>query len=300
MASTKERILGIVDGLPKDQDGWVEYSLDPIAKQITDKARNNLSVQVSELVRDGQLEAKREGRFIKHVRLAQVHTLEQIKNSSGSQTERMLHYLFGLADEKGVIRGDALDIRHLQKALGFRDFHDTNKALHNLNKLGILEIRQTRLGSGQNHRITRMRLRVEHQKSWLIDLLSDEELPGNTDIEYEGDEMREGELTPTIEESRDGLTARTEVVGLGAAEMEIMSEELEPVEQIGTTVDRVPFTERFPLVADRVRLYRLRLHALKALDEAGEEELAEMLREKLVDPLDRELMRLAIECSFYG
>ena len=334
MASTKDRILGVISRQPRDEDGWVDYSLDHLTNELSDKSRTNINTQLLSLVQSGHLEAQREGRFIKRVRLSQTNTVEDIKNGSKSQTERMLHYLFGLADEKGVIRGDSLDIKHLQQSLGFRDFHDTNKALHNLNKLGILEIRESRIGTGEKHRITRMRLRMERQKSWPIDLLTDDELPGNTEIEYEEEEVEQPvPVDPAPEEEwvepADGLNARTEVVGLGPTEMDIMSERTGDLEAVseelkddigreyGASVDTEQaalvapiaesasntvedFGQSFPLIFERVDIYRKRIRAREALSEAGETELADLLAEKLNDPLDRELMRLMLAAGYYG
>ena len=337
MASTKDRILSVISKQPQDEHGWVDYNLDHLTNEISDKGRGNINTQFLSLVQSGHLEAERDGRFIKRVRLSQTNTVEDIKNGNKSQTERMLHYLFGLADEKGVIRGDVLDIRHLQKSLGFRDYHDTNKALHNLNKLGILEIRESRIGTGEKHRITKMRLRMERQRSWPIDLLTDDELPGNTDIEYEEeveqpavpvDPAPEEEWVEPIEEP-DGLKERTEVVGLGSTEMDIMSEKTGDLEAVseelkddigreyGASIDTEQaalvapiaesasntvedFGQSFPLIFERVDIYRKRIRAREALSEAGETELADLLAEKLSDPLDRELMRLMIAAGYYG
>jgi hypothetical protein len=314
---TSDRILATIDTWPKDSDGWVDWEPSRLAQAIPDKTKENLSVTTMGLIQKGKLEAIREGRFIRRVRLSPQNTVETIKEVAKSHTEQILHYLYGLADEKGVIRGDAATAEHLQAVFG-RDFHDTNKALHNLNKLGILEIKEKRTGLNQVHRITKMRLRVERKSSWPIDLVTDEELPGKTDIETEDDTMQEGEQTPTVEEIR-----QEEVVGLGEQEMEqLASQTSEPetvdipiefttpdpavaklldgavLESVSNTIE--DFEAQFPLIAARVEIYRKRLRALKALEQAEETELAQLLHEKMTDPLDRELLQLMTVAGYYG
>jgi hypothetical protein len=305
--STKDRILEYFENQPSDEEGWTPYELSGLYSHIPDKGKANIQVQVNELVRTGKLEARKEGRFNTHVRLNRERPVEGIRNGSKSQTERMLHYLFGLANDKGEIGDEAADARDLQKALGLRDFHDVNKALHNLNKLGILAYREVKVGGGPDHKFMKLRLRTERKDSWPIDMLTDEELPGRT----APDEV-------------------TEVINLGEEEMMTLAEEMAPTplpvetqDLIDSEPDQVDHwhdredekieeivsppseeevfdPERYPAVAKAVRRYHARKQALGLLRKSGDEDIADLLAEKQDDPMIAELARFLATVGFYG
>ena len=294
--STKDRILSAIEReVPADQEGWRAYDLDKIYQAIPDKGRANLQVQLSELLRDGRLEGRKSGRNWTHVRLAGAHedpySVEEIRSGSGSQTERLLHYLNSLANDKGEIPRSA-DAVHLSRVLG-TDRHNINKALHNLNKLGILSFREvTESGSSDRKKqLVNLKLRYDRRQSWPIDMITDEELPGKTDPE---------EIT--------------EVANLGPSEMEDLveatSDEMATADlKIDTTpkvenLDGSPLfdPDEFPGIAEAVQRHLRRAQAVRLLDDAGDSDISDLVAEKVREenPLMTELVRLCARIGYYG
>lgn len=72
----------------------------------------------------------------------------------GSQTDRVLQVVRTYADERGKV---ALGPEEIQRRAGLRDFHDVNKAFHNLRELGAVTF-DTRSIGGKAERITNVRL----------------------------------------------------------------------------------------------------------------------------------------------
>ena len=298
--STKDRIISAIEReIPADQEGWRAYDLGKIYNALSDKGRDNIQVQLSELLRSGRLEGRKSGRNWTHVRLARQGdprpSVEEIRNGSKSQTERMLHYLHDLANEKGEIPESAADPQHLQRALKFRDYHDVNKALHNLNKLGILSFRESNIGSqGRDHRLTKLRLRYERQKSWPIDMLTDEELPGSTDPE----EITEvANLGPS--EMEDLVEATGEDFTRGESEVPIAVDD----DTTSTLPVRDVFDpDEFPGIAEAVQRHLRRAQAVRLLDDAGDSDISDLVAEKVREenPLMTELVRLCARIGYYG
>jgi hypothetical protein len=289
--STKDRILDHLATRQTDDEGWMPYELNSLYAALPDKAPGNIQGQLSELLRAGKLEGKKSGRNYTHLRLGRAHSLGEIKAYSGSQTERALHYLYGLADPKGNIPDEVADVRSMQLALGFRDYHDVNKALHNLNKLGILAFRQIKVGgSSVDHRMTNLRLRLERQQSWPLDLVKDDiEWPGKT----EPDEVNE--VVELGQEEMDTLVEISEPQKPAEPEEVVNADEMEPMEEVA-----IFDPDKYPEIAKAVRRYHSRKQALGLLRKSGDDEIADLLAEKHDDPVVAELARFLTTVGFYG
>ena len=293
--STKDRILSVIESQPADQEGWRAYDLRSLYDAIPDKGRDNIQVQLSELLKSGRLEGRKSGRNWTHVKLAEhgdkQYSVEEIRNGAKSQTERMLHYLHEIANEKGEIPR-SIDAVHLARALK-TDRHNINKALHNLNKLGILSFREvTESGSSDRKKqLVNLRLRYDRRQAWPIDMITDDELPGNTDPE---------EIT--------------EVANLGPSEMEDLveatSDEMATADlKIDTTprlenMDGRPIfdPDEFPGIAEAVQRHLRRAQAVRLLDDAGDNDISDLVAEKVREenPLMTELVRLCARIGYYG
>lgn len=290
--STKDRILDYLGKRKTDDEGWMPYELDGLYEAIPDKGRGNIQVQLSELLRAGKLEGKKSGRNYTHLRLGRDRSLGEVKAYSGSQTERALHYLYGLADPKGNISDEVADVHSMQRALGFRDSHDVNKALHNLNKLGILAFRQIKSigGSSGDHKMTNLRLRLERQQSWPLDLVKDDiEWPGKT----EPDEVNE--VVELGQEEMDTLVEISEPQTPAEPEEVVNVDEMEPMEEVA-----IFDPDKYPEIAKAVRRYHSRKQALGLLRKSGDDEIADLLAEKHDDPVVAELARFLTTVGFYG
>lgn len=300
-APTKEKILTYVEKLPGDELGWVPYNLRTIQLDLPNLPPASVQNSLSQLISSGRLQAKRMGKKFTHIRTpratgAVVTTAPQ--NGFGSQTRRMLTHLYEHANSRGEISGEIADPQALQKALGLRDLHDVNKGLHNLNKLGILHYKQTRTGNNQVHRLTNLRLRLEREKNWPVEMITDEKLPGRTDPEEVtivvnlGDEEMEvlDEMTDSPAGEKVDVPVEFKTHDLGVAKL-----------LDGAIVEVTEFDpESFPAIAQAVRTHHARVQALTLLRKSGDDDVADLLAEKHEDPLIGELSRLLAGMGFYG